>query len=174
MRHRVYGKKLGRTKNERTALFRNLVQSLLISESIETTETKAKAIKGLIDKLVNQAKTPATRRLVSQFLTNKTFSEKLIKDIAPRLKDRNSGYTSIIKVGRRLGDSSMIVRMSLLVQPRIGSLVEPRTGSLTTPKVEKPAIKEVSKVNEVKVETKKTEEKTKPVKAVKGPAKKLK
>lgn len=117
MRHRVYGKKLGRTRNERTALFRNLVQSLLVSESIETTQTKAKAIKGLVDKLINQAKTPATRRLVSQFLTNKTFSDKLIKDIAPRLKDRNSGYTSVVRVGRRLGDSTMVVRMSLLTTP---------------------------------------------------------
>ena len=117
MRHRVYGKKLGRTRNARIALFRNLVQSLLISESIETTETKAKAIKGLVDKLINQAKTPATRRLVSQFLTNKTFAERLVKDIAPRLKDRSSGYTSIVKVGRRLGDCSMVVRMSLLVTP---------------------------------------------------------
>ena len=147
MRHRVYGKKLGRTRNERTALFKNLVQSLIISGSIETTEVKAKSIKGLVDKLVNQAKTPATRRLVSQFLTNKKFSEELIKNIAPRLRTRNSGYTSVVRVGKRLGDSSMIVRMSLL----------------TTPKVEKPAVKKVSE-----------EKKTKPAKTVKAPVRKVK
>lgn len=139
MRHRVYGKKLGRTKNERTALFRNLVQSLIISESIETTQTKAKAIKGLVDRLVNQAKTPATRRLVSQFLTNKTFADKLIKDIAPRLEGRSSGYTSLVKMGRRLGDSSMIVRMSLM----------------TTPEEEKPVVKETKPKKTIKVSTKK-------------------
>lgn len=133
------------------------MQSLLISESIETTETKAKAIKGLVDKLINQAKTPTTRRLVRQFLTNKTFSERLIKDIVPRLKDRNSGYTSVVRMGRRLGDSSMVVRMSLL----------------TTPAKEEKSVKEVSKVSD-KVETKKTEKIAKPAKIVKGSAKKLK
>lgn len=116
MRHSVYGKKLGRDKNERTALFKNLVQSLIQASSIETTEAKAKAIKGLVDKIINQAKTPSTQRLVSQFLTQKKTTEKLFKEVLPRLKTRNSGYTSIVKLGRRLGDGAMVVRMSLLLE----------------------------------------------------------
>ena len=116
MRHRVYGRHLGRSKNARTALFRNLVRSLFISESIQTTEGKAKAIKGLVDKIITQAKSPATRRLVSKFLTDTKVAEKLIKEITPRLVSRNSGYTSIVKLGRRVGDGSMIVRMSLLIE----------------------------------------------------------
>lgn len=116
MKHSVYGKHLGRTTNERTQLFRNLVRSLILHESINTTESKAKAIKGLVDKLVTQAKTPATRRLVSQFLVEKSVSDKLVKDIAPRLSGRKSGYTSVVKLGRRLGDGTVMVQMRLLVE----------------------------------------------------------
>lgn len=116
MRHRVYGKKLGRSKNGRTALFKSLVQALIISEKIETTQARAKAIKGLVDQLINQAKSPSTRRLVSQFLTTKSISDKLIKDLTPRLKSRNSGYTSVIKMGKRLGDGSEMVQMKLLLE----------------------------------------------------------
>lgn len=115
MRHNVYGKHLGRTKNERANLFKNLVQSLMVFEKIETTEAKAKAIKGLVDKIINQAKSENTRRFVSQFLTQKKTSEKLIQDILPRLQSRNSGYTSTVKLGRRLGDGAMIVQMRLLL-----------------------------------------------------------
>ncbi len=114
MRHRVYGRHLGRDKDERAALFKALVQSLFVMESIETTQAKAKSIKGLVDKLINQAKSPATRRLIHQFIVSKEISGKLIKDIAPRFKDRNSGYTSIVKVGRRAGDGADMVRMSLI------------------------------------------------------------
>ena len=115
MRHNVYGKKLGRNKNERTSLFRNLVRSLLIEEKIETTQAKAQAIKGLVDIIINQAKSPNTKRLVSQFLVNKKVEEKLEKDLLPKLKERTSGYTTVTKIGRRLGDGTMVVRMSLIM-----------------------------------------------------------
>lgn len=116
MRHRVYGKILGRNKNERTALFKNLVQALIQSEKIETTEAKAKAIKSLVDKLISQAKSANTKRLVSQFLVKKEIQEKLFKNIVPRLKNRTSGFTSIVRVGKRLGDGAMMVQMRLLVE----------------------------------------------------------
>lgn len=112
MRHRVYGKHLSRDKNQRAALFKGLVSSLFLHGFIETTDTKAKAIKGLVDKVINQAKNKQTRLLSS--LLSKQVEEKLVKEIAPALKDRNSGYTSIVKLGRRVGDGAMKVRMSLL------------------------------------------------------------
>ncbi len=114
MRHSVYGKHLGRDKNQRTALFKSLVQSLFLYENIETTEAKAKAIKGLVDKLITQAKSPTSRSKVSQFLIQKQVSEKLIKDIAPRFKTRVSGYTTMTRLGKRLGDGATMVRMSLV------------------------------------------------------------
>ena len=115
MKHNVYGKKLSRDKNQRTALFKALVRSLILSESISTTKAKAKAISGLVDKLITQAKSPSTKRLVDQFITDKLVSKKLFDDIVPKLKSRNSGYTSIIKLGFRQGDGAMMVRMSLLL-----------------------------------------------------------
>lgn len=116
MRHRVYGRILGRDKNQRNILFRGLVEALILREKIETTQAKAKAISGLVDKVVNLAKSPTTKRLVSQFLTHKTTLEKLEKEILPKLKTRNSGYSSITRLGKRLGDGAMMVSMRLLLE----------------------------------------------------------
>lgn len=116
MRHSIYGKKLSRDTNQRTALFKSLIQSLILSEKIQTTKAKAQAIKGLVDRLVTQAKSPSTRRLVSQFLTDKKIYNKFITDITPRLHSRNSGYTSVVKIGFRQGDGSMMVQMRLLLE----------------------------------------------------------
>lgn len=117
MRHSIYGKKLGRSKNQRTALFRSLVRSLILHERIHTTDAKAKAIKGLVDKLVNRAKRSdnASKQVVNAFLTQPDVAKKLYEDIALRYKDdRVSGYTSIVRLGQRQGDGAMMVRMSLV------------------------------------------------------------
>lgn len=107
MRHKVYGKHLGRNKNERTALFKNLIGSLILHGSITTTEAKAKAIKGLVDKVINRPQT---------FSLSKKIQDKLIKEVVPALKSRTSGYTSLIKLGPRKGDGAMMVKMSLLTK----------------------------------------------------------
>ena len=114
MRHKVYGKHLSRDKDQRSALFKSLVRSLFLEESIKTTAPKARAIKGLVDKIITQAKSPTSKRLVSQFLTHKSVAEKLAKEILPRLQSRNSGYTSSVKLGPRLGDGAMMVKLSLI------------------------------------------------------------
>lgn len=114
MRHKVYGKHLGRTKNERTSLFKSVIGSLILHGSIKTSESKSKAIKGLVDKLINQAKGRDTKRLVTSFLTDSKVQEKLFKEVIPSLGQRNSGYISIIKLGPRMGDGARMVRMRLL------------------------------------------------------------
>jgi large subunit ribosomal protein L17 len=116
VKHKVYGKHLSRDKNQRVALFKSLVGALILHGSIVTTQTKAKAIKGLVDKIISQAKSKNTQRLVSQFLINKDIQEKLFKEIVPSVKNRTSGYTTIVKLGNRPGDNAMKVRMSLLVE----------------------------------------------------------
>lgn len=126
MRHRVYGKHLGRDKNQRASLFKNLVGALILHGSIETTESKAKAIKGLVDKVITEAKNKNTQRLVSQFLTQKKVQEKLFKEVVPAVKTRNSGYTSIIKLGERLGDSAMKVRMTILMEEKKETVEKPK------------------------------------------------
>ncbi len=114
MRHNVYGRHLGRTKNERTALFKNLIQSLILSEQIKTTEAKAKAIKGLVDKIINKAKKNKDQTLVSDYVLNKEASKKLFSDLTSRFKDRTSGYTTMVKLGKRQGDNSMQVALSFV------------------------------------------------------------
>jgi len=116
MRHRVFGKKLSRSKDRRKALFRNLVTSLILREVIKTTEAKAKAIKGLVDKVINKGKAGNlhARRVLSQFFTNSAAVEKVIKVLGPRFRQRKSGFTRIIKIGRRKGDNAPIVKMELI------------------------------------------------------------
>lgn len=133
MRHRVYGKHLGRNKNQRTALFKSLVQALILSEKIETTQAKAKAVKSLVDKIITQSKSPTTQRLVSQFLISKPAQKKLFEDITPRLKNRTSGYTSIVKLGKRQGDGTEMVKMSLLLEV---TKADKSTKKEATPKAE--------------------------------------
>ena len=115
MRHRVYGKHLGRSKDQRTALFKSLVRSLILEESIKTTAPKVKAIKGLVDKIITQAKSETSKRLVAQFLTHKNVLDKLNNEILPRMASRTSGYTTTVRIGPRMGDGAMIVKMSLLL-----------------------------------------------------------
>ena len=116
MRHRVYGKHLNRTKNQRTALFKGLVRSLILHESINTTSPKAKAIKGLVDRVIVKAKKDsyAGRNFLQGILPEKEVRKKLIEEIVPRYEDRHSGFTQIARLGVRRGDGAMIVRMRLV------------------------------------------------------------
>src|SRR6266487_1333176 len=107
MRKNVFGRQFKRDANERKALFKNLLTSLVLEERIQTSEAKAKAIKGAADKLITKAKKggqAAYRALEAE--VNHNAVVKLIDDIAPRFASRNGGYTRIIKVGKRIADNS--------------------------------------------------------------------
>ncbi len=109
MRHHSNVRKFGRTKNQRHALLKGLVLSLVAHGRIETTEAKAKELRPLMEKLITKANvgTLASRRLVISRLYNRTAEAgKLVDDIAPKYKDRTGGYTRITKLPRRLGDAS--------------------------------------------------------------------
>ncbi len=116
MRHNVYGKHLGRSNNERLALFRGLVRSLFLNGSISTTEPKAKAIKGLVDKLITAGKknNQATKRIITSFLSESQVEDRLMKEIVPVYSERTSGFTTTTKLGRRVGDGAMMVKVSLI------------------------------------------------------------
>lgn len=124
MRHRIYGKHLGRDKDQRDNLFKGLVQALLTHGTITTSESKAKATKGLVDKVINLAKQKRTQGRLQSFLTDKNLQERLIKEIVPKLGTRTSGYTSLIRVGSRLGDQTMMVKMSLIGAEELKPLEE--------------------------------------------------
>lgn len=106
MRHRVAGWKLGRNTEHRRALLRNLVTSLILEERVETTVTKAKAIKPHVEKMITLGKKGdvAARRQAAAYLLQPQAVDKLFSTISPRFGDRNGGYTRIILGGFRKGD----------------------------------------------------------------------
>ncbi len=110
MKKNIFGRKFSRDTNERKALFKSLISSLVINDRIKTTEPKAKAIKADADKIITKVKKngEGVRRLLAGVL-NPEAMEKLINDVAPRFKNRDGGYTRIIKIGRRFGDNAMEV-----------------------------------------------------------------
>ncbi|HHW20531.1 MAG TPA: 50S ribosomal protein L17 [Thermodesulfovibrio thiophilus] len=108
MRHRVAGRHFGRTANQRKALLRGLLTSLVKYERIETTVAKAKAVKELVDRLVTFGKKGDlhSRRLALSYLSDKDLVRKLFTEIAPRFAERNGGYVRIVKTGFRVKDSA--------------------------------------------------------------------
>jgi large subunit ribosomal protein L17 len=118
VRHREKGRQLGRNTKHRWALYRSLVTSLLEHERIETTEAKAKEIRGFTDRMITLGKEgglPARRRALS-FLRSKDVVSKLFSDVAGRFRERNGGYTRIIKTRRRVGDAAEMVAIELVVK----------------------------------------------------------
>lgn len=121
MRHRKKGRQLGRQTKHRWALFRSLVTSLLDHERIETTEAKAKEIRGFTERMITLGKEgtlPARRRALG-FLRSKAVVSKLFSDVAGRFKDRPGGYTRIIKTRRRIGDGGEMVAIELVSRPDV-------------------------------------------------------
>ena len=135
MRHRVAGKRLNRSCGQRTALRRNLVTALLHRERIETTEAKARAIRGQAEKLISLAKRGLAaeqedpgrgvyaRRLAAGRLnrwvtepdgTRVDVVKKLFEEIAPRYMARPGGYTRLYKLGPRKGDAAPMVLLELV------------------------------------------------------------
>jgi large subunit ribosomal protein L17 len=108
MKHRVAGRRLDRTTEHRTAMFRNLVTSLFRHERIVTTTPKAKEIKRFADKFITLAKqgTAHARRQANRDVRDVEVLNKLFETLGPRFKARNGGYTRLIKVGRRAGDAA--------------------------------------------------------------------
>ena len=116
MRHKVVGRRLGRSSGHRRALFRGLVTDLLCYEKITTTEAKAKEVRGLADKMITLGKKgslPARRQALAFVLDEKTV-DKVFADLAPRYAERSGGYTRIVKLGPRQGDGAPMVRLELV------------------------------------------------------------
>lgn len=123
MRHKVAGYKLGRTSGARVALRRNLMLQFFTHERIRTTKAKAAAIRGEAEQIITIArnsanasevdKVSARRRVVAKLGDYKVI-KRVFEEIAPRFANRNGGYTRIMKVGPRLGDSAEMVILELI------------------------------------------------------------
>ena len=116
MRHRKDGYKLGRLTQHRWAMFRNLLTGLFRHERIETTEAKAKAMRGLADHVITLAKRENlhARRQVLSLVPDNEVVGRIFDTIAARFSDRNGGYTRIIKTRVRRGDAAPMVLLELV------------------------------------------------------------
>ncbi len=118
MRHRNSGRQLSRNASHRHAMLRNMATSLLQHESIRTTVPKAKELRRVVEPLITLAKVDsvAMRRLAYARLRDDTVVEKLFADLGPRFKARAGGYTRILKMEPRPGDSADMALMQLVDQ----------------------------------------------------------
>ncbi|BDR65494.1 50S ribosomal protein L17 [Clostridium tetani] len=109
-------RKLGRPTDQRMAMLRNQVTSLLKSGKIETTVTRAKETRSLAEKMITLGKRGdlQARRQALSFVTEEVVVKRLFDDIAPKYAERNGGYTRMYKVGPRRGDGAEIVILELV------------------------------------------------------------
>jgi len=116
MKHRRGFNPLNRMAAHRKALHRNMVTSLFRQERIQTTKAKALEIRRTAEKMITRAKedTVHNRRIVSSRLFDEGIVAKLFTNIAPRMKERNGGYTRILKLGERKGDAAQVVILELV------------------------------------------------------------
>ena len=116
MRHRRSGRKLNRTSSHRRAMFRNMAASLLKHEQIETTLPKAKALRGIVERMITLGKRGDlhARRRALGYLSDETVVRKLFGTLGPRYAARPGGYTRVLKAGFRYGDSAPMAIIELV------------------------------------------------------------
>jgi len=116
MRHKHGYRKLGRTSSHRKALFKNMSIALIKSGKIETTLPKAKELRSYFEKLITKARVgdANAHREIFSYLQDKECTKKLIEELAPEYKDRNGGYTRIIRTRTRRGDAADMAFIELV------------------------------------------------------------
>jgi large subunit ribosomal protein L17 len=116
MRHQKAGRKLGRTTSHKEAMLRNMVTSLFKHEKITTTDTKAKELRQVAEKMISLGKNGSlhARRRAAGVVRERGVVKKLFEDISPRYKDRSGGYTRIVKAGFRVGDNAPLAMIELI------------------------------------------------------------
>jgi large subunit ribosomal protein L17 len=125
MKHRVAGYKLGRNAAQRKTLWRGLVTDLFRHGRINTTEAKARSVRGDAEHLISVAKRGLApggnavhaRRLAAQVITDPQVTKRLFDEIAPLFTDRPGGYTRLVKVGPRMGDGAEMAVLELVERP---------------------------------------------------------
>lgn len=130
MKKHVFGRHFKRDANERKALFKGLMNELVMHERIQTTEHKAKAIRGKVEKLVTKAKVrkDASRQYLQPYFSSEAV-EKVLRDLAPRFADRPGGYTRIVKIGRRFSDNAAMALIEWVEKPVQVEIITPIKGT---------------------------------------------
>jgi len=116
MRHRVKKTTLGRKKEPREMMLRNLASSVLMYEKVKTTVSKAKAVQPLVEKIITISKEGdlTGRRRLIEVLPQKMAIKKAMDVLGKRYKDREGGYTRIVKIGARQGDGAQVAQIELV------------------------------------------------------------
>jgi large subunit ribosomal protein L17 len=129
VRHARTGKKLGRDSAHRKALYSNLAGALIEHGRIRTTVTKAKAVKPFAEQMITLGRRGDlhARRQATSFLRSRDVVHKLFAEVAPLFKDRPGGYTRIIKIGPRPGDSAEMAYLELVDDEYVAKELEART-----------------------------------------------
>lgn len=131
MRHGIAGRKLNRTSSHRKALFANLATSLLEHEQIKTTLPKAKDLRKVVEPLITYAKKGdlASRRQAARIIKDPAVVKKLFDEIGPRFKDRQGGYTRVMKFGFRQGDAApmAIIALTDMAEEKPAKAEKPKT-----------------------------------------------
>jgi large subunit ribosomal protein L17 len=122
MRHKVAGRRLGRTTSHRKATMQNMAVSLFTHELIRTTVPKAKELRRVAEPLITRAKedSVANRRLVFNRLRDRDMTQKLFNELGPRYQARPGGYLRILRCGFRPGDSAPMAYVELVDRPAVG------------------------------------------------------
>jgi large subunit ribosomal protein L17 len=166
MRHRVTGSKLGRTASHRRATLSALSTSLIEHKRIRTTLAKAKATQRTIEPIITRAKLAYqketggdtkdihARRMVARFIKNPSIVKELFDEVAPKVVERNGGYTRVVKLGQRDGDGAQLAIIELV---DYNEAVTKKAKQKK--KAEKAAAAEKAKKKEEKKETEETAEK---------------
>jgi large subunit ribosomal protein L17 len=116
------GRKFGLPSDQRRALLKGLVRSLLTYQTIKTTETRAKDVRSIAEKLISDARNDSlhARRQARRFLTDETLVHHLFTKIAPEFRDTPGGFTRTVKIGQRRGDAATLVQLSLVTDREFG------------------------------------------------------
>lgn len=141
-------RKLGRDNKHRRSMLATLTKQLVINESINTTETRAKEVRKFIDKMITYGKKGdlVSRRKALAFLHNdKKVVDKVFNVLAPRYATRNGGYTRIFKLDERRGDGALIVMLKLIEDETVVKEEAPKAKKESKPKAQKKEKKEETK-----------------------------
>ena len=145
-------RKLGVDNKHRRSMLANLTKDLIVKESITTTETRAKEVRKSFDKMVTYAKEGSlvSRRKILAFLQNDNVATKKVFDLAERSKNRNGGYTTILKLGERRGDDALMVILKLVDEAPKKEVVKEAKAKKETKKeeVKKPRTRKTKKTEE--------------------------
>ncbi len=157
MRHSVYGRKLSRTNDERKRLFTVLTRDLFIHGAITTTVAKSKAVQPQVEKLITRAKTggDANRRMVIAALGDRVLADQMLDEAKTRFAGRQSGFTRIIKLGKRHSDASEMAKFSFVDDRVVAEVVKPKAEKKAEGKTESKKI-----AAPVETKPKRTQEKT--------------